>query len=443
MLSQEDNEKLVRVGPGTIMGELFRNYWLPIFGSADLEPNGQPQTVKILGETMVIFRDSAGNVGLVDNVCPHRGAPMLYGRNEDCGLRCVYHGWKFAVDGSVMDMPAEPVRSRLKERVKIKSYPCVERNGVVWTYMGKEDEANRPALPNLEFNMVPDENVVITFRVQECNWLQALEGEIDSAHAPILHGRIDEGGSINQWVAKRDLRPVFECVRQDFGMSIASRRVMDEDSYYWRVNQFVMPFYSLVPPQANEFYELSGHAWVPIDDETTLCLMFSYRPTEALHPKSRQVFIDGFRGRETGHHSQEGHENLGPEHPYGRYVSKYRRATGYHFDYGLQKTTWFSGLPGLWVQDAACQSGVARVFDRSRENLCTSDTGIAMTRRMLLEVAGAFAATGERPTRFDDPELYMVRAVSLTLPKEESWVEAGVDPMKAELGKGFGYELVA
>ncbi|GEO87052.1 MULTISPECIES: Rieske 2Fe-2S domain-containing protein [Alphaproteobacteria] len=443
MLSHEDNEKLVRVGPGSVMGELFRHYWLPIFGSADLEKNGQPQTVKILGETMVIFRDSEGNVGLVDNVCPHRGAPMLFGRNEDCGLRCVYHGWKFDVDGNVVDMPAEPVRSRLKERVKIKSYPCVERNGVVWTYMGKEGESDRPPLPNFEWNMVPDENVVITFRVQECNWLQALEGEIDSAHAPILHGRIDEGGSINQWVAKRDLRPVFECVRQDFGMSIASRRVIDDEHYYWRVNQFVMPFYSLVPPQSNEFYELSGHAWVPIDDENTLCLMFSYRPNEALHPKSRPVFLEGFRGRETGHHSVHGYEDQGPAVPYGRYTSKYRRETGYHFDYELQKTTWFSGLPGLWVQDAACQSGVARVYDRSKENLCTSDTGIAMTRRMLLETAGAFAEKGEKPERYNDPDLYMVRAISLTLPKNQPWADAGAEHMRAELGKGFGYELVA
>lgn len=441
MLSYEDNETLVRVGAGTTMGGLFRSYWLPIFGSADLEKDAQPQTVKILGETMIIFRDSDGRVGLVDRICPHRGAPMLYGRNEDCGLRCVYHGWKFDVDGNVMDMPAEPVRSRLKEKVKIKSYPCVERNGVVWTYMGAEEEADRPPLPNMEWNMVPDENVVVTFRVQECNWLQALEGEIDSAHAAILHGRIDEGGVVDQWVAKRDLRPTFECVRQDFGMTIAARRVLDEDTLYWRVNQFVMPFYSLVPPQANEFYELSGHAWIPIDDENTLCLMFSYRPNEPLHPKSRKVFLEGHNGRETGHHSKAGHENLGPEVPFGRYVSKYRRETGYLFNEELQKTTWFSGLPGLWVQDAASQSGVARILDRTKENLCTSDTGIAMTRRMLLEVAGAYAETGKRPDRYDDPDLYMVRALSLTLPAEEAWVDSGRDLMRAKCGEGLGYEL--
>ncbi len=440
MLSHEDNETLVRVGPGTTMGGMMRLYWLPFMASKDLEKDGEPQTVRLLGETLVAFRDSAGNVGLVDHICPHRGAPMAFARNEDCGLRCVYHGWKFGVDGKVADMPAEPARSRLKDRVRIKSYPCVERGGVVWTYMGPEPEESRPPLPNLEWNMVPEENVVISFRVQECNWLQALEGEIDSAHAPILHGRIDDGGSINQWVAKRDLRPTFECMRQEFGMSIASRRVLDDDTLYWRVNQFIMPFYSLVPPQSN-YPELSGHAWVPIDDENTLCLMFSYHPTQPMYEKSRDIFVNGHKGRETGHASVNAFEDKGALVPYGRYVSKYRRETGYLFDPEAQRTTWFSGLPGLWVQDAACQSGVLRIYDRTLEHLCTSDTGIAMTRRMLLETAHAFAESGQRPERFADPDLYMVRAVSMKLPKDEAWNEAGRGPMTARLGEGFGYEL--
>jgi phthalate 4,5-dioxygenase oxygenase subunit len=440
MLSHEDNETLVRVGPGTTMGELFRLYWLPFMPSADLEKDGQPQTVRLLGETLVAFRDSDGKVGLVDHVCPHRGTPMVFARNEDCGLRCVYHGWKFDVGGKVVDMPAEPVRSRLKERVKIKSYPCVERNGMIWTYMGPENEADRPALPNLEWNLVSEANVVVTVRVQECNWLQALEGEIDSAHAPILHGRIDDGGSIDQWVAKRDLRPTFECMRQDFGMSIASRRVFDENTLYWRVNQFILPFYTLVPPQS-KYPELSGHAWVPIDDENTLCIMFSYHPSQPMYEQSRKIFLEGHNGRETGHASVKSYDDKGPLVPYGRYVTKFRRDTGYQFNAEAQRTTWFSGLPGLWIQDAACQSGIARVYDRTKENLCTSDTGIAMTRRVLLEIAGAFRDSGVKPNRFADPDLYMVRAVSLKLPKDAGWVDEGASHVKARLGEGFGYEL--
>ena len=212
MLSHEDNETLVRVGRGTAMGSLMRLYWIPFFFSKDLEKDGQPKRVMLLGEDLVAFRDTEGRVGLVANACAHRGAPMMFGRNEDCGLRCVYHGWKFDVTGAVVDTPAEPVKSRLKEKVRITAYPCRERNGVVWTYMGPEAEL--PPLPNLEWNLVPAENVHLSMRIQECNWLQALEGEIDSAHAPILHSRIDSRArSTSGWRRVTCARPSNACGR--------------------------------------------------------------------------------------------------------------------------------------------------------------------------------------------------------------------------------------
>src|SRR5262249_11227921 len=287
MLSHEDNERLVRVGKGTPLGELFRLYWIPFLPSKDLVKDGQPRRIRLLGEDLVAFRDSESRVGLVDQACPHRGAPLIFGRNEDCGLRCVYHGWKFDVTGAVTDMPAEPVRSRLKEHVRIKAYPCRERNGMIWTYMGP-DGANPPPLPNLEWNLVPAEQVHVSVRVQECNWLQAVEGEIDSAHAPLLHGRLDSQGTTSAWIQKRDLRQTCECIKQDFGMSIAARRNYDANTLYWRVTQFILPFYTLVPP-LSPFPDLSGHAWVPIDDENTLCIMFSYHPSQPLLPKTRQI----------------------------------------------------------------------------------------------------------------------------------------------------------
>ncbi len=283
MLSHEDNETLVRVGPGTPMGEFHRLYWIPFLLSKDLVADGQPKRVRLLGEDLVAFRTSDNAVGLVDNACAHRGAPLIYARNEECGLRCVYHGWKFDVNGQVTDMPAEPAHSRFKDKVRIKAYPCRERNGVVWTYMG-HDRANPPPLPNIEWNLVPEERSHISMRVQECNWLQALEGEIDSAHAPILHGRIDGQGRLGNLLAGKDLRPVFECVRQEFGVSIAARRSLPDGRLYWRVNQFVLPFYTMVPPQS-KYPELSGHAWVSMDDEHTLCLMFTYHPSDPLLEK--------------------------------------------------------------------------------------------------------------------------------------------------------------
>ena len=437
MLSKESNETLVRVGPGTATGALFRLFWIPCYPGDRLARDGQPKAVKLLGEDLILFRDSEGKPGLVGNACPHRGAPLLFGRNEECGLRCVYHGWKFDVNGAVMDMPAEPARSRLSERVRLKAYRCQERNGIVWAYLGPDQE-NPPPLPDLEWNLVPRENVHVSFRVQESNWLQAVEGEIDSAHAAILHGRVDNQGAASEWLAKKDLRPTFECIQQPFGMSVAARRKVGDDRLYWRVNQFMLPFWTLVPPQS-KFPELSGHAWVPIDDEHTLCVMFSYTPAGPLYPRSRELFEEGYKGRETGHASRHAYAPKAPNIPYAEFWTKFSLENGYQFDYESQRTTLFSGLPGLWVQDSACQAGLAPIYDRSRENLGVGDTGIVMTRHFLLEALAAYRDRGVKPIGVDDPEVFMVRAVSLSLPADAQWAEAGREFMRAELGADFGY----
>ena len=439
MLSQANNEILVRVAKGTPMGELMRLYWIPFLPARDLAVDGQPKRVKLLGEDLVAFRDSQGRVGLMDNACAHRGAPMMFARNEDCGLRCVYHGWKYDVTGQVTDMPAEPADSTMKHNVRIKAYPCRERNGMLWTYMGP-DASSPPPLPNFEWNLVPQDQVHVSFRIQECNWLQAVEGEIDSAHAPLLHGRIDAQGSVSSWIAKRDLRPVFECLKQDFGMSIAARRRYDAQTYYWRVNQFLLPFYTLVPP-LTPHPDLSGHAWVPLDDENTLCIMFSYLPANPLPERTTKIFSQGHNGRETGHASVNALRADNPTVPYAGYWTKYNPGNGFQFDHTAQTSTWFSGIPGLWVQDAACQTGLTPIYDRSKERLATSDTGIAMTRRLLLETAGALRDHGVRPKGVGNPDVFMVRAVSLQLPMDQTWSEAGAQFMRAELGTDFGYKL--
>ena len=439
MLTHEQNEALVRVGPGTPMGKLMRQYWIPFLPSSDLEADGQPVRVRLLGEDLVAFRDTEGRVGLMDHACPHRGAPMALARNEACGLRCPYHGWKFDVAGNVVDTPAEPEGSRLKERVKVTAYPCVERNGMVWTYMGPAADA-LPPLPNLEWNLVPAENIHLSVRVQECNWLQALEGEIDSAHAPILHGRVDANSTISKWVAGKDLRPSFEVARRPFGVSIAARRRIDEEKDYLRVNQFVMPFYTMVPPQT-QYPELSGHAWVPMDDENTLCIMFSYHPSQPLYEKTRKIFESGHNGRETAHASPDAYAPKGAMEPYAKYWTKYNRETAYQLNYEDQRSKWFSGIPGLWPQDAACQSGVAPIYDRTRENLGTTDTGIAVTRRFLLDKIEAVRTANANVADVADPDLFMIRAVSVTVPHGQDWVEACATHIQARLGEGFGYDL--
>lgn len=436
MLTNEDNQRVTRIGPGTEMGRLMRLYWIPFLLAKDVASDGQPYRVRLLGEDLVAFRDSHGKVGLVDHACPHRGAPMVFARNEDGGLRCVYHGWKFDVDGHCKEMPAEPVDSPMTKKVKITSYPVRERNGVLWTYMGPDAEP--PELPNIEWNMVPENQVAVTLRIQECNWLQALEGEIDSAHAAILHGRVDAKGVITSWRQAQDLAPSFECIQHDAGVSIAARRKVGDDKNYVRVNQFLMPFWTFVPPQA-QFPDLSGHAWVPIDDNHTLCLMFSYTPAQPLYEKTRKVFKEGYKGRETGHASENSFEKRSVMEPYSNYWSKFNRANGYQFDYSLQVDKHNSGLPGLWVQDAACQSGVAHIYDRTKEHLGTTDTGIARTRRLLLETLRKLSTDNTRPASVSEPDKFMMRAISITIPAGGDWMTAGKEHMRAEVGKDFGY----
>ncbi|HVV92597.1 MAG TPA: Rieske 2Fe-2S domain-containing protein [Hyphomicrobiales bacterium] len=437
MLSQDQNELLVRVGPGTAMGNFLRLYWMPFLLSGDLVADGTPKRVRLMGEDLVAFRDSEGRVGLVDHACAHRRAPMMFARNEECGLRCVYHGWKFDVTGQCVDMPAEPLESRFKDRVQIKAYPCRERNGVLWTYMGPEKES-LPPLPNVEWNLVSAEQVHVSLRVQECNWLQALEGDIDSAHAAFLHGRVDANGRMARILATRDLRPTFDVMRQDFGVSIAARRVLDNEIYY-RVNQFMLPNYTLTPPQ-RDFPELTGHAWVPMDDEHTLVVMFSYHPNAPLYEKTRRLFEEGYKGRETGHPSRHSYRDDNPTAPYAGLWSKFGRDNDYLFDEESQRTTWFSGLPGLWVQDAACQEALGPICDRTQEKLGVSDTGIVVTRRALTDAVRAHRDGGTVPASVNNPDLFMVRAVSLHLNPEESCWEAGRLHMTARLGEGFGYQ---
>lgn len=411
------------------MGQLMRQFWIPFLPSSDVETGKQPQRVRLLGEDLVAFRDAEGNVGLVDHACPHRGAPMVFGRVEDSGLRCIYHGWKFSTDGRCQEMPAEPANSPMCSRMTIKAYPVRERNGVLWTYMGSSPEG-LPLLPDLEWNLVPESQCVVTLRVQECNWLQALEGEVDSAHAAILHGRRD-GSTITQWRQGQDLAPTFEVQQHEAGISIAARRKDGTESNYVRVNQFLMPFWTLVPPQ-KQYPELSGHAWVPIDDHHTLALMFSYTPNEPFYEKSRKLFKEGYKGRETGHHSEGAYEPKPITVPFHKYWSRFNRANAYEYDYA-------QGMRGLWLEDAACQSGVAPIYDRTQEHLGTSDTGIARVRRMLLENAKKQAQGLPSPAANASPASFMRRAISITIPAGADWSELSRDHMKAELGKGFGY----
>ena len=181
----DENELLTRVGPGTAMGELFRHYWLPAVKSDELVAGGDPVRLRMLGENFLAFRSPDGTVGIVDDLCAHRCASLFYGRNEEGGIRCVYHGWKFGTDGQCVAMPSEPPETDYKERVKIRAAKVVEQYGVIWAYIGERETP--PPLPHFDLDLVPDGELSTMFLFRECNWLQALEGDIDTCHVGFLH----------------------------------------------------------------------------------------------------------------------------------------------------------------------------------------------------------------------------------------------------------------
>ncbi|MBN8885684.1 MAG: aromatic ring-hydroxylating dioxygenase subunit alpha [Rudaea sp.] len=417
MLSKADNEKLTRVGPGTPMGELFRRFWMPALLSEEIaERDGAPVRLRLLGEDLVAFRDTQGRVGIVDAYCAHRRAGLFFGRNEDCGLRCVYHGWKFDVDGICVDMPAEPQGMSAATKVRIKAYKTAERNGVIWVYMGAPE--HEPALPDFEWSRLPERQHTSTKRLQQCNWAQAVEGGIDSSHISFLHSRSEKSGGPSNKYHASDKHPVFEVQETGYGLLIAARRNAEPGTYYWRVTQFLLPFYSMIPP-VGDFAESSrepydGHAWVPIDDENTWTWSFSASPARAYDDKEL-----AFRGGRDGFWGPVDHE----------YKPLLNRDNDYQIDRVRQRAANFTGIDGIPNQDAAVQESMGPIVDRTKERLGASDRGVVQFRRLMLRLARELEE-GKAPACAGDGSFYNVRSASLLLP-DDMPVATGAAPLLA------------
>ena len=432
MLSREDNEILARFGPGTMMGDVFRQYWLPILLSSELpEPDCAPIRQRILGEDLVAFRDSNGQPGLLAAHCPHRGASLFFGRNEECGLRCVYHGWKFDVTGKCVDMPNEPPESNFKDKVHARAYPCCERNGLIWAYMGPLAEP--PDLPALEWNLVPEDQRYISKRYEECNWAQALEGGIDSSHSGFLHSKLkqDYDDEYRQGLSIKDVdkHPRFEVVDTNYGELVAARRTVDDQSYYWRITQFLMPAYTMLPPYGRN--PLSGHFWLPLDDYTSMAWTVTWHPTRPLTEAELTNMKEGW-----GLHV--GLDMLGkgdPSKPGSEWQPKATRDNDYLIDREAEKTEVFSGLPWIAIQDQALQESMGPIYDRTNEHLGVSDTGIIQVRRRWLQAAKDLRARGVTPPGALEPETYNVRPFAVILPKDTMWVEATAENRAAKQGE--------
>src|SRR6186997_2354793 len=386
MLRREQSELLTQTGPDTPMGRMFRSYWIPALLAEELPANDCPPVrVKLLSERLVAFRDSEGRLGLIDEFCPHRGASLWFGRNEKCGLRCPYHGWKFDFTGQCVEVPSEPAESGFADKIKLKSYPLVERGGVLWTYMGPSE--HQPPLPEWEFATVPPAQTYTSKRFQECNWLQAMEGGIDSSHVSFLHrGDINtdplfKGARGNQYNLG-DLRPVFEVVESAGGLFIGARRNAENGNYYWRITQWVMPSYTIIPPRGT--HSVHGHFWIPIDDENCWAWSFDYHPTRALTEAELTAMRAG-KGI---------HVRVEP----GGYRPLANKDNDYLMDRAAQKAgRTFSGIEGIGMQDASLQESMGPIQDRTKENLVSTDNGIIMARHRLMKAAKELLAKGTLP----------------------------------------------
>jgi phthalate 4,5-dioxygenase oxygenase subunit len=426
MLTREDNELLTRVGAGTPMGDMLREYWVPALLSEELpEADGRPVRVRLLCEDLVAFRDTSGRPGLVANNCPHRGASLFFGRNEEGGLRCVYHGWKFDVSGACVDMPNEPAESNFKDKVHATAYPCEERNGVVWTYMGPRTAP--PPLPEFEWNMDAENQPFLWMNNLECNRLQAMEGGIDTSHVNFLHRTLDKSRSTAVGATaipqtndlakygRNDFCPALEVIDTDYGVLYTGRRSVDDTMDYHRIHPFLLPFHNMIGGGTQEDEMVySGMVWTPIDDENTLVLEYRYRPAQAW---SQEELAQLMRVRNpTGF--------LPPtSQPGSRWRFRANQRNDYLLDYDLQRTKLFFGVQGNPAQDGAVQESMGPVFDRSSEHLGTADAMIIRVRRRLLEAVRAFRDTGEPPAGVDNPEIYRTRPVAALLPKGADWVK--------------------
>ena len=410
MLTRAQNEMLTQTGPGTPMGALFRRFWVPVLLSRELaEPDGPPVRVTVMGEALIAFRDTEGRVGLVEARCPHRGANLFFGRNEQCGLRCVYHGWKFDVRGQCLEIPTmdrdSPTYEHLRARAAITAYPTHEWGEFIWAYLGPAEAM--PPLPELEFALVDPAHRYVSKKLQECNWAQAAEGAVDTAHFSFLHAPVGAGGIAKlppgyreqvRWM-QADGAPRYTVVPHEAGLILAGGRHADDGETYWRIAQYLMPNHSLAPGGAAGM-TYHGQTWVPIDDESCWVFTYSWNPERPLSEAERAAFASG-----AAIHAAVD----------DRYAPIRRRGNDYLIDRDAQKHESFTGIDGISEQDAAIQDSQGRIHDRTREMLGPTDLGVSQMRALMLGAAKTLAA-GVEPAAAMNPQAYRVRSGAIVTP---------------------------
>ncbi len=373
-MTKEENELLTRIGPGTPCGELIRRYWQPAALSEELPSRGAPLPVRLLGEDLVLFRDDQGRVGLLGLHCSHRGANLSYGRVEDRGLRCIYHGWLYDIHGRCLDQPGEPGGGLHRDSIRHPAYPCIEKAGVIFAYMGPGEP---PLFPNYEFLSVPKEQVFAIKLFHECNYLQANEGNIDLSHLSFLHYNYRNrgiGGSIREedeppkTLSTRGAAPMMETADVELtGFGVRSYKIRGElgpNKYHLYITEFVLPNLTAFPGAGYEMggYSVNWHA--PIDDAHHWKYTFIFRRKAPLDKEAL------FRSRT---------EMTSDYRPIRNKSSRYTQ------DRESMKTETYTGIGfNFQDQDLCAVEGMGPIQDRTREHLGSMDRAIVMARKVLL-----------------------------------------------------------
>ncbi len=438
MLTKEDNETLCRVGPGTLMGNLLRRYWTPVMLSNEIpEPDCPPVRVRILGEDLIAFRDTDGDAGLFANSCPHRGASMFFGRNEESGLRCVYHGWKFDTNGVCVDMPSEPAESNFKSKVRISAYPVHESGGLVWAYMGPADK--QPGFRDFGSENMPKEQWQAFKATALCNWIQRNEGQIDSSHISWLHqyfGALDYADdgtdrpgypsfdmSIKIWA--HDRAPHLDLQNEWFGFRYAAHRATPNGHDHVRISAYVPPYTTMV---ANIPWASGGVHCVPVDDYKCYFFFGARNRTEADVIAMRLAGVEG----------KQLFDNTPYKRPLDQALMENRNGkrrflpeNDYLIDRELQKTTFYTGVTDFGSQDLLATESMGPIYDRSQEHLGTTDKAIIRMRQILINAAKDLEKGIEPPCLDATLPYHEIRSGEKILAPGEDWriVGSNEDPL--------------
>jgi phthalate 4,5-dioxygenase oxygenase subunit len=405
------------------MGRLFRSYWIPALLASELPTRDCPPIrIELLSEKLLAWRDSQGRYSLIDEFCAHRRTSLWLGRNEEDGLRCPYHGWKYDHSGQCVEIPSEPEGSRVCDKVKLKSYPLVKRGDVLWAYMGPPEL--EPPQPEWEFCTVPSSHSYTSRRLQECNWLQGLEGGIDSSHTSWLHrGELEidplfRGSKGNEYNLG-DTKPQFEVMESNGGLLIGARRQAEDNKYYWRITQWIMPATSMIAPRS--VYPAGGHFWVPRNDESCWVWNWDYHANHPMSDDERNAMING-AGRHVIYESDTS------------FRARANLDNDFLMDREAQKAgKYYSGIAGFAMQDSSVQELMGPIVDRSQETLVSTDRAVVMARRRLLRAAQELQDSGTAPPGVA-PEHQRVRAVAIVLPDDVPFKDGAAENLKARPG---------